>query len=199
MAKVKKMALGGEGNPNTPQPKLNKAPVRPPTVYDADRNAFRNPTALDPGPTRPKPPPPSLSLYPDGTFRPGGPKPTPMPPKPMPPMPLKPTYPAPPKPMPPMPMPPMPLKPTYPAPPNRPNLTAMANTLMGLPKAPPVGNPTYPAPPNRPNLTAMANSLPTENPNPPQYFKKGGKVKSSSASNRGDGIAQRGKTKGRFV
>lgn len=40
----------------------------------------------------------------------------------------------------------------------------------------------------------------------PQYMKKGGKVKSSSAKNkvstassRGDGIAQRGKTKGRMV
>jgi hypothetical protein len=30
-------------------------------------------------------------------------------------------------------------------------------------------------------------------------FAKGGKVKSSSASSRADGIAQRGKTKGRFV
>ena len=30
-------------------------------------------------------------------------------------------------------------------------------------------------------------------------MKKGGKVKASSASSRGDGIAQRGKTKGRFV
>ena len=30
-------------------------------------------------------------------------------------------------------------------------------------------------------------------------YKKGGKVKRSSASKRGDGIAQRGKTKGRMV
>jgi hypothetical protein len=32
-----------------------------------------------------------------------------------------------------------------------------------------------------------------------EAFKKGGKVKRSSASKRGDGIAQRGKTRGRFV
>ena len=135
--------------------------------------------------------------------------------------------------------------PTNAAPPNSPitnkpnNLTGM---LKGLPLAPSVGA----APPNRPNLTAMANSLPkgyvddldylnkplptkarptgpmppdftkdmpptrtTSTPIPatgPQYMKKGGKVKSSSAkskvstaSSRGDGIAQRGKTKGRMV
>lgn len=163
------------------------------------------------------------------------PEPKPMP-TPMPPKPVKPTPPTPPKPMP-----PMPLKPTYAAPPNRPNLTAMANSL---PKAPPVGtNPTYAAPPkpmpmpavppkgyvddldflkkitsNQPRNTSGStpkitpynpmetNTIPptgtTSTPMPatgPQYMKKGGKVKSSSASSRGDGIAQRGKTKGRFV
>lgn len=171
--------------------------------------------------------------------------------------------------------------PTYAAPPNRPNLTAMANSL---PKAPPTlpvtPTPTYAAPPkpgpmptpmpvpasqndanarmlvdmarnaiagkgvqnptvtpaappkgyvddlnylNKPlptkaNPTYAAPPKPMPMPMPPtgttgtppatgpQYMKKGGKVKSSSAkskvstaSSRGDGIAQRGKTKGRMV
>ena len=41
--------------------------------------------------------------------------------------------------------------------------------------------------------------LPTPVRNKMGYMKKGGKVKASSASSRGDGIAQRGKTRGRMV
>jgi hypothetical protein len=98
------------------------------------------------------------------------------------------------------------------APPNSPitnklnNLTGM---LKGLPLASSVGtNPTYAAPP-KPMPMPMPPTGTTGTPMPatgPQYMKKGGKVKSSSAksevstaSSRGDGIAQRGKTKGRMV
>jgi len=147
------------------------------------------------------------------------PMPTPMPPKPMPPKPVKPTPVKPTPPMPPKPMPPMPLKPTYPAPPKpmpMPPTTipgsgftpeqkymadqAAAAALLGKIKTVNPG----PMAPDKPNYgiayEPKASNMPVPvNPNPPQYMKKGGKVKSSSASSRGDGIAQRGKTKGRFV
>jgi hypothetical protein len=72
----------------------------------------------------------------------------------------------------------------------------------------PVGSPmgNKPAPANAPTMP-MGTPMPslgtaptaTAKPAPlnPKYMKKGGKV--YSASSRGDGIAQRGKTKGRFV
>ena len=56
------------------------------------------------------------------------------------------------------------------------------------------GAPAYSAPPQQANLTAMANSLPMA---APAAMKKGGMAK--SASSRADGIAQRGKTKGKIV
>lgn len=70
--------------------------------------------------------------------------------------------------------------------------------------------PTYSAPPPQVNFTSMVNKLPMAAPS--AGMKKGGSVKASkmgavkqskpsmgSASKRGDGIAQRGKTKGRMV
>jgi len=176
--------------------KPNRDPLKP--------NALPPPPPPKPMPPKPMPPKPM--------------PPKPMPPKPMPPMPLKPTYPAPPKPMP---MPPMPLKPTYPAPPKpmpmppmrarddelmkkqaaavaefMKNNTAPPGSMAPNPGAMAPNKPNYDGPAYEPNARFMPVPV---NPNPPQYFKKGGKVKSSSASNRGDGIAQRGKTKGRFV
>ena len=68
----------------------------------------------------------------------------------------------------------------------------------------------YSAPPPQANFTSMVNKLPMASPS--AGMKKGGSVKASkmgavkqskpsmgSASKRGDGIAQRGKTKGRIV
>lgn len=72
-----------------------------------------------------------------------------------------------------------------------------------LPSRPPVapaiggGGPANPAPMPMPRPTSMpmTNVKPAA---PGMGMKKGGKVK-SSASKRADGIAQRGKTKGKFV
>ena len=74
----------------------------------------------------------------------------------------------------------------YSAPPPQANLTAMANKL---PMAPANAQAAYSAPPPQANFTAMANNLPMA----PAGMKKGGKVR--TASQRADGIAQRGKTR----
>lgn len=47
-------------------------------------------------------------------------------------------------------------------------------------------------------LAAMSKANPSS-ATPPNGLKKGGKVKSRSASKRADGIAQRGKTRGRYI
>ena len=80
----------------------------------------------------------------------------------------------------------------------------MTNVLPSKP-APAIGGggPAAPMPVPAVNPTSMPRptSMPTTNvkPAPPGMgMKKGGKVK-SSASKRADGIAQRGKSKGKFV
>ena len=46
--------------------------------------------------------------------------------------------------------------------------------------------------------TPQAPQQPQDNQTGAKMFKRGGSVKASSASKRGDGIAQRGKTRGKF-
>lgn len=73
---------------------------------------------------------------------------------------------------------------------------------------PQIFGPQAPMPAGGPRPSTMPATTATAKPAPlsPQYMKKGGAVKAyakggkvSSASSRGDGIAQRGKTKGRMV
>ena len=81
-----------------------------------------------------------------------------------------------------------------PTPPKPMPLTLRPKVIVGPNPTPTPLPPTSTTPIYQPKPVGVKSSIPGV------YLKKGGKVKStSSASSRGDGIAQRGKTKGRFV
>ena len=94
--------------------------------------------------------------------------------------------------------------PTIPSAPNKPP-AGYADDLAGIYAAaknkPQIFGPQAPMPSGGPKPVASTMAAPTTAAKPvplnPNYMKKGGKA--SSASKRGDGIAQRGKTKGRMI
>ncbi len=118
------------------------------------------------------------------------PKPRPEPTRPTPPMPKRPDpLPLPPKRPDPIPSRPEPTRPTPPMP-KRP--TPMPQPVKPLPPM----EPKRPTPMPTPDRGSMPALRPTGKPSNQMEYKKGGSV--PSASKRGDGIAQRGKTRGKM-